>query len=440
MMTRMLAALAATLSLSFSAWGQSLSIPAVEGDFPMYERSTALLIGVSDYEEWSSLDGVRRNVEDLKAFLERHDFQVTTLMDKGADDIRAAITDYLNTQVGENTRSIIYFAGHGWLNPQPQSRGARGFLVAKDTPSPAGIRGEAFSSFVQRMAQNALSDVEIRAFAEASRARHTLFLIDSCFSGAIFGQRSGFSTRIGQRLPSISFWESIARPAAQYLTIGNEYEKTPADSPFVDLFIEAVESGADVPDSPFVTASEVSMWVKRQLSPKGTLTPEWGWVLASGGEMVFRTGSPAAFAAPLSPQEQALADAADAPAETHDHSFGPVTVHYYRKASDGPAVLDALNALSAPYLVRSVSHDTPVNALGCHPDGDLALLKQLATALVESGVPLQYIREFSNPEDKPDRFDIYSARGSRSVPVLSPADIAGLEGCPLFFSAPQEAG
>lgn len=425
--------LLAALSLAGTAAAGPLATPAIEGEYQLYDRSSALLIGVSDYEEWSSLDGVRRNVRDLERFLTNRGFAVTTLMNARAVEIRDAINAYLDEQVDARTRSIIYFAGHGWMNPQPGTRDPIGFLVAQDTPSPASIRGQAFSSFISTMRQAALSDLEIQEFARDSRARHTLFLIDSCFSGAIFGQRSGFATRIGHPLPSLTFWEQLGRPSAQYITVGNEFEKTPADSPLVDLFIRAIETGAEDPASPFVTASEVSLWLRRNLSPRGDLTPQWGWVVSSSGEMVFRTGNATRFRPPAAVEDGALSGGAVR--QTSNREFRHVAVHYYRKASDGSAVLDVLNGLDIPHQVRRVSHDTPVNALGCHPDIDPELLRTLATELVRAGVGLRSIREFSNPEGKPNRFDIFTARLRGATRLLTVEDIRELDACPELLIA-----
>ncbi len=412
------------------AHAEAFKAPAIEGDYPLYERSTALLVGVSDYDEWSSLRGVRRNLRDLDAFLTDRGFQVTTITDATAREIKDAVNLYLQEKVDPRTRSIIYFAGHGWLNPQPGPRDPVGFFVARDTPSPDSIRGEAFTSFIARMREGSVTDRDIRAFAEDSRARHTLFLIDSCFSGAIFGQRSGFATRIGHPLPSINFWEQLGRPSAQYITVGNEYEKTPADSPLVDLLIQGIETGGDDPRTPYVTASEVSLWLRRNLSPRGDLTPQWGWVTAGAGEMVFRTGNRARFEDPRRSEPEPHAIRA-----TTNRQFSRVAVHYYRKAADGSAVLDVLTELDVPHVVRQVTLDTPVNAIGCHPDTDPDLVRTLARRLIRAGVPLRSIREFSNPEGKPNRFDIFTARLRGETRLLTVDDINELEGCPEFLVA-----
>src|SRR5690348_11542731 len=47
-------------------------------DLKLYERSYALVIGVSDYTAgWPNLPGVRRDVEEVARALERQGFQVT---------------------------------------------------------------------------------------------------------------------------------------------------------------------------------------------------------------------------------------------------------------------------------------------------------------------------------------------------------------------------
>src|SRR3712207_9190795 len=55
-----------------------VNIKAEDGkEVKLYERSYALVIGVSDYAQWPKLPGVRKDVEEVARALERHGFLVT---------------------------------------------------------------------------------------------------------------------------------------------------------------------------------------------------------------------------------------------------------------------------------------------------------------------------------------------------------------------------
>jgi len=55
-----------------------LRLDTGEGVVDLYGKSYALVIGASDYKYWPKLPGVKRDVQLVKAALEKHGFAVTT--------------------------------------------------------------------------------------------------------------------------------------------------------------------------------------------------------------------------------------------------------------------------------------------------------------------------------------------------------------------------
>lgn len=81
----------------------------------LYAGSYALVIGVSDYTAgWHDLPGVRDDLPAVKASLEKHGFQVMSVL----NPTRRQLDDAIGAFIGEHgqrpgNRLLIYFAGHG---------------------------------------------------------------------------------------------------------------------------------------------------------------------------------------------------------------------------------------------------------------------------------------------------------------------------------------
>ena len=112
-----------------------------------------------------------------------------------------------------------------------------------------------------------------------------------------------------------------------------------------------------------------------------------------------------------------------------------IRVFYYQRQGDEDSVISVLQSQlpkgAYSFERPQISGDT-VNMMACHQDlsGDLlAQFKTLASALVENGVPISYVKSYAAPASKPvNRVEIL--RGGENHPLLTRADIDGMTACP----------
>ncbi len=110
-------------------------------------------------------------------------------------------------------------------------------------------------------------------------------------------------------------------------------------------------------------------------------------------------------------------------------------VFYYQRQGDGASVRSVLQSQlpkgSYSFESPQISGDT-VNMMACHEglSGDLLVqFKTLAAALVDNGVPIEYVKSYAAPAAKaPNRVEIL--RGVDRRPLLTRADIDAMTACP----------
>ena len=137
----------------------------------------ALLIGIDKYAHTEDLKGAVKDVEAVRAVLaERYGFDpdyVKLLLNEQAT--KSHIIDALyevGKQAGTDDSVFIYYAGHG----QYDGDGAVGWWVPTDGyPKRAGTL---------------IKNATILSYIEDMRARHVYLVVDSCFSGSLFGTRA----------------------------------------------------------------------------------------------------------------------------------------------------------------------------------------------------------------------------------------------------------
>lgn len=130
----------------------------------------ALIVGIDYYQHGGSLFGCVNDAHAVKSVLERHsdgsvNFDVMLMTGTAADraiaktDLRDAVEKLFND--GEPEIALFYFAGHGAIDS------VGGYLCCSD--SKKGTDG--------------LSLSEIIAFANQSKAKNKMIILDSCHSG-----------------------------------------------------------------------------------------------------------------------------------------------------------------------------------------------------------------------------------------------------------------
>jgi formylglycine-generating enzyme required for sulfatase activity len=212
----------------------------------LYERSFALVIGVSDYAAgWPKLPGVKRDIEEVSRALELHGFVVTKVENPDSAQLDKAFKAFIDVHgLGVENRLLFYFAGHGHTIKQSYGE-EMGYIVPTDAPNPnrdaAGFRSKAMD--MQQM----------ELYARRIQSKHALFVFDSCFSGALFA--------LSRAVPdSISY--KTARPVRQFITSGSADEQVPDQSIFRRQFVEAIGGEADANRDGYVTGAELGEFLQ----------------------------------------------------------------------------------------------------------------------------------------------------------------------------------
>jgi len=132
-----------------------------------FGRYHALLIGNARYERMPPLRTAERDVRDVAALLEgRYGFEVTTVIDADRYALLSALDD-LRARLGPADNLLIYYAGHGELDPATRN----GYWLPVEA-APDDRAGW-------------ISTLTIADIVNAMRARHVLLVADSCYSGAL---------------------------------------------------------------------------------------------------------------------------------------------------------------------------------------------------------------------------------------------------------------
>lgn len=252
-----------------------LRLDTGEGMVDLYGKSYALVIGASAYKYWPKLPGVKKDVALVKAALEKHGFEVTTVIDPTRSDFDRAMRDFVSKHGQDPTaRLLFYYAGHGHTVKGAQGQ-EMGYMIPVDTPLPGKDRGALRSI--------AVSMLEIEIYAKTIDAKHALFVFDSCFSGSIFS--------LSRAVPS-AISDKTAKAVRQFITAGAADQEVPDDSVFRRQFVSALSGEADLNRDGYVTGSELSQFLEDTVInyTRGAQTPQYGKIrdpLLDKGDFVF---------------------------------------------------------------------------------------------------------------------------------------------------------
>jgi hypothetical protein len=208
-----------------------------------YQRSYALIIGISSYWSWPDLPGVSDDVEAVKQALEVHGFEVTVIIDPTTAELQASVDRFIGSKgMGENDRLLIYYAGHGHLGEKSYG-GSMGYLVPADAPLPQDRSGFEAKSIPMDL---------IEVWSKRINSKHTLFVIDSCYSGAVFD--------LTRSIPaSITYKTSL--PVRQLIAAGEAREIVSDRSMFRRQFIAAINGEGDTNHDGYITGTELGEYL-----------------------------------------------------------------------------------------------------------------------------------------------------------------------------------
>lgn len=127
----------------------------------------ALIIANEDYASWQALDTPLRDAQALRQLLQsRYGFKVTLLSNATRRDVFAAFAA-LRDSLGAQDRLLVYYAGHGEVDPVTR----QGYWIPVD--------GE------RRLRSQWVSVSDVTDQLGAMAARQVLVIADSCYSGTM---------------------------------------------------------------------------------------------------------------------------------------------------------------------------------------------------------------------------------------------------------------
>ena len=257
-----------------------------------FATSYAIVVGVDDYASLglSRLANAETDARAVERYFRAQGYQVTPLVGRQAATKRA-VEDAVRTiaaRITERDRVVFFFAGHG--KAQRTEGVDVAYLVVpggRDKNDPASL----------------ISTGDIMEYSRSlDRARHQLFIFDSCYAG-LMGQ---FHTRTaGERLQYDSetflMRDLGARRVRQYLSAGGEDQEVLDNGPanlswFTYFLLKGLEPGVVNPrHSGLITFSELASYVQA-LSANPKHTPAFGSLAGHrGGEFLLLStaqGSP----------------------------------------------------------------------------------------------------------------------------------------------------
>jgi uncharacterized caspase-like protein len=213
-----------------------------------------------------------KDAEDVMKRLKGLGFDnIITLFDDAAtrQNILHVLGEELFAKTGDNDRVLIFFSGHGQTENLP-SGGTRGYIIPYDSDA------KDYYSTSIRME-------ELQDLSDRLRAKHILYIMDSCFSGLLLQLRGETEA---------DFSAQTTRKARQVLTAGQAGEKVGefrGHGLFTQVLLDGLDGQADGDHNGYVTASELYQFIAPRVlqETKNKQNPSFGRLGIDPGEFVF---------------------------------------------------------------------------------------------------------------------------------------------------------
>jgi len=197
---------------------------------------------------------------------------VELLVDASRSKVLKALTA-LENKIEENDSVLVYYAGHGYLDESS----SRGYWI------PVDANAKDHATYLRN------STIRDEISIIAAKAKHTLLISDSCFSGSLL--RRGASAVVPEKGADRYYRKVANKKSVQIMAAGgieyvdDDYRKS-GHSPFTYFLLNELKHN----DKQLVTASEVSSNVIRAVANNVSQLPESGVLNGAGdelGEFIF---------------------------------------------------------------------------------------------------------------------------------------------------------
>lgn len=265
-------AAAQTRGITLSAVDQKLQTPYVNGVY------RALIIGNNSYQDsknrWPHLKTAVSDARAVGQILNQHyGFDDIEILEDATRRDTLKAFERLSQKALPNDSVLVYYAGHGFID----SDSNRGFWV------PVDAQGIDNTTFLRN------STIRDELSSIASRARHTLLISDSCFSGTLLRRGTRSIARENQDagyFRKVSNKKSVQIIAAGGLEFVDDNYKASGHSPFTYFLLNELKHN----DRELLTVSELSNNVSIAVANNVEQVPESGVLQGAGdelGEFIF---------------------------------------------------------------------------------------------------------------------------------------------------------
>ncbi|VAW92055.1 hypothetical protein MNBD_GAMMA22-2324 [hydrothermal vent metagenome] len=272
-----------TLMVSYSVTAQNrgINIESVANKKPSIISKgiyRAVIIGNNNYTDkagrWPSLKTAVTDARALKKILiANYGFVDVKLLENATRRDVLIELEALSKRVLSNDHVLVYYAGHGYIDNDSQ----KGYWV------PTDAIGVDQTTFLRN------STIRDEMTVIASRAKHSLLISDSCFSGSLLrrgnrGIRSDLKTeKYYQKILNKKSVQIMSAGGLEY--VDDSYKKS-GHSPFSYFLLSELKNN----DQALLTLSELSSNVSKAVANNVDQVPESGVLQGAGdelGEFVF---------------------------------------------------------------------------------------------------------------------------------------------------------
>ena len=347
-----------------------------------YSQSWAIVVGIDEYARWPRLQYAVRDARSVReTLIQKFGFaaeRIVTLENKEATrtNILAAFHDKLaHGGMQKNDRLFVFFAGHGATRKLTSGRDL-GYIIPVDSDP-------------QQFATDAIPMSELQNIAESVTAKHTLFVMDACYSGLGLTRGGGNGNFLR---------DNAKRVGRQMLTAGGADQLVADGGPnghsvFTWALLQGLGGKGDLNGDGIITATELAAYVAPAVASASSQTPAFGSLPGSeGGDFVFELPTETEF---LSAQSTQLGSEAIA-MNTKLDAGKPAAVPAPQSAASGaPSAAGPVPKVVAPVVVK----DLQGNDQKITPPQAVALSnRQLAQRANDRGLQLYREKQYEQAE------------------------------------------
>ncbi|MGW5983698.1 caspase family protein [Bacillus mycoides] len=191
----------------------------------IYGKKSAILIGVSEYQNIPNFDACKRDVDIMHSIIEYFKYDDTLFIDTETDSYseKKKLTNFFEKHQNEETdvdQIFFYFSGHGTVDRENFH-----YLLSN------------YSTY--RLATSSLSNNEIDNLIRLLNPKLTVKFVDACKSGTVYIKNNDYSTIYSKAIPSES--ASLGSCYFMFSSLNDEPSKAQNLSYFTEAIASAIE-------------------------------------------------------------------------------------------------------------------------------------------------------------------------------------------------------